>query len=164
MQSDASYLGGERAGGEAGRGSGNKVPSVAAASVDGNSHPLYAQPSLVIGFTSQFIAKLAKAGLMPVTPVISDGLGCLAAVADAGCFHLPTVMGDLKPRELSKFKWINTVLCNLKTTLAGAFRAPRVSHVLPAQSGRFCLSTQSAPRSARPRCKPHRGRIAHGAN
>jgi len=123
VQLDDAYLGGERTGGKAGRGSENKVPFVAAVSVDGNGHPLYVKLNLVSGFTSQAIAKWAKASLMPGTCVTSDGLGCFAAVADAGCLHLPTVVGTLKPRDLPEFKWVNTVLGNLKTTLAGAFHA-----------------------------------------
>jgi len=34
-------------------------------------------------------------------------------------------MGDLLPRDLSEFTWVNTVLGNLKTTLAGAYNAVR---------------------------------------
>jgi hypothetical protein len=32
-------------------------------------------------------------------------------------------MGTHKPKDLSEFKWANTVLGNLKTTLSGAFQA-----------------------------------------
>jgi len=49
--------------------------------------------------------------------------GCFAAVAGAECLHLPTVVGALKPRDLPEFKWVNTVLSNLKTTLASAFHS-----------------------------------------
>ncbi len=73
--------------------------------------------------------------------VVSDGLGCFAAVADAGCNHLPLVVGALKPRHLPQFKWVNTVLGNLKTTLAGAFHSLKcskyASHYLVAFAYRF---------------------------
>ena len=59
----------------------------------------------------------------PQTRVTRDGLGCFAAVVDAGCLHQPIMLGALKPRDLPQFKWVNTVLGNLKTTLAGAFHA-----------------------------------------
>jgi hypothetical protein len=36
---------------------------------------------------------------------------------------MPRVVGNLKPKDLPEFKWINTVLGNLKTTLSGAFHA-----------------------------------------
>ena len=35
------------------------------------------------------------------------------------------VVDNLKPKDLSEFKWINTVLGDLKTTLSGAFHALR---------------------------------------
>jgi hypothetical protein len=44
-------------------------------------------------------------------------------VTEAGCIHTPFVVGSLKPRDLPQFAWVNTVLGNLKTTLAGAFHS-----------------------------------------
>ncbi len=61
--------------------------------------------------------------MKPGCVVFSDGLGCFDAVTDAGCVHIPGLVGSLKPKDLPEFKWINTVLCNLKTTLSGAFHA-----------------------------------------
>ena len=141
VQIDDAYLGGERAGGKPGRGSENKVPFVAAVSVNEAGHPMYLKLNLVTGFTSQAISKWAKASLMPGTFVASDGLGCFAAVADAQCIHIPMVVGVLKPRDLPSFKWVNTVLGNLKTTLAGAFHALEyrkyAEHYLAAFAYRF---------------------------
>ena len=63
------------------------------------------------------------------------------ATAGLLCIHLPTAVGDLKPRDLPEFKWVNAVLGNLKTTLAGAFHALKCSkygeHYLAAFSYRF---------------------------
>jgi hypothetical protein len=123
VQLNDAYLGGERSGVKAGRGSENKVPFVAALSLDENCGPMQLELDVVSGFTSQAIGKWAKARLKPGFVVLSDGLGCFAAVTDAGCIHLPRVMGTLKPKDLPEFKWINTVLGNLKTTLSGAFHA-----------------------------------------
>ena len=50
-------------------------------------------------------------------------LACFAAVTDAGCNHQPTVMAGRKPKEVPEFKWINTVLGNLKTSLSGCYHA-----------------------------------------
>jgi len=141
VQPDDAYLGGERASGKAGRKSDNKVPFVAAVSVDHRGHPRYLKLNLVSGFTREAISKWAKANLTPQTTVFSDGLGCFAAVTDAGCAHVPVVVGALKPRDLPQFKWVNTVLGNLKTTLAGAFHSLKYSkyaeHYLAAFSYRF---------------------------
>jgi len=70
VQVDDAYLGGERTGGKAGRGSENQVPFVA-----------------------------------------------------AGCVHQPTVVAGRKPNDLPEFKWVNTVLGNLKTRFSGCDHA-----------------------------------------
>jgi len=123
VQIDDAYLGGERAGGKPGRGSENKVPFVAAVSLNEQGNPVYAKMTRVPGFTSQTIAKWARSSLPPGADVLSDGLGCFAAVTDAGCTHRVEVVGQRKPRDLPQFKWVNTVLGNLRTMLSGAYKA-----------------------------------------
>jgi transposase-like protein len=123
VQVDDAYLGGELPGGKAGRGSENKVPFVAAVSTDANGHPIYAKMVPVPGFTRKAIGDWAKDCLSPGSVVVSDGLACFAGVADADCEHRPVVVGGRKPRDLPQFKWVNTVVGNLKTSLGGAYHA-----------------------------------------
>jgi transposase-like protein len=123
VQVDDAYLGGERAGGKPGRGSENKIPFVAAVSLNDQGNPLYAQVTPLPSFTSEAISKWARSNLAPGTDVLSDGLGCFAAVTEAGCTHRVEVVGQRKPRELPQFKWVNTVLGNLKTMVSGAYKA-----------------------------------------
>lgn len=123
VQVDDAYLGGERSGGKAGRGSENKVPFVAAASLDDNGHPLRIKLTPVTGFTLKAISSWAKANLAPNCCVLSDGLPCFTAVADVGCQHHPLVTRGRKPKELPEFKWINPILGNLKTSLGGSYHA-----------------------------------------
>ena len=123
VQVDDAYLGGERAGGKPGRGSENKVPFVAAVSLNDEGNPLYVKVTPVSGFTSDAIAKWARSNLTPGADVLSDGLACFAAVTEAGCTHRVEIVGQRKPRDLPQFKWVNTVLGNLKTMLSGAYKA-----------------------------------------
>ena len=123
VQVDDAYLGGERAGGKPGRGSENKVPFVAAISLNYDGNPLYVKFTPVPGFTSQAISLWARANLAVGANVLSDGLACFAAVIDAECTHTVEVVGQRKPRDLPQFKWVNTVLGNLKTMLSGAYKA-----------------------------------------
>jgi transposase-like protein len=123
VQVDDAYLGGERTGGKVGRGSENKVPFVAAVSFSEEGHPLRAKLTLVPGFTLTAIAQWAKSNLAPGSTVLSDGLACFNAVIDAGCVHQPTVVAGRKPKDLPEFKWVNTVLGNLKTSLSGCYHA-----------------------------------------
>ncbi len=83
VQADDAYLGGELAGGKAGRGSENKVPFVAAISLGAEGRPLYIKMALVPGFTRRAVFDWATADLVPDCIVTSDGLGCFAGVTDA---------------------------------------------------------------------------------
>ena len=123
VQLDDAYLGGEHPGGKPGRGSENKTPFVAAVSLYDKGRPEFIKLSRVSGFTSEAIRDWAKANLVPTALVVSDGLGCFAAVTEAGCTHTPIVVGDRKPRDLPQFQWVNTILGNLKTMLHGAFHS-----------------------------------------
>ena len=124
VQLDNAYLGGERPG-STGRGSENKVPFVAAVACNQASHPLRIKVSPVRAFTREAIAAWAKINLPPTCAVLSDGLGCFAGVIDADCAQTYMVVGQRKPRELPQFKWVNTILGNLKTTIYGAHKAFR---------------------------------------
>ena len=123
VQVDDAYLGGERSGGKVGRGSENKVPLIAAVSLSEAGHPLRARLTSISGFTSEAVSVWAKANLASESIVFSDGLACFAAVTDAGCRHQPTVMAGRKPNDVPAFKWINTVLGNLKTSLSVCYHA-----------------------------------------
>lgn len=123
IQIDDAYLGGELTGGKAGRGSENKVPFVAAISLNDEGHPLYIKMTPVPGFTIKAISAWAKVDLSPGCQVISDGLACFNGVTDAGCQHIAMIAGGRKPKDLPEFKWINTILGNLKTSLGGAYHA-----------------------------------------
>jgi len=123
VEVDDAYLGGERAGGKPGRGPENKVPIVAAVSLSNKGHPLYVKVTQVPGFTNDAISKWARSNLAPGTAVLSDGLACYGAVTEAGCTHSVEVVGKRKPRDLPQFKWVNTVLGDLKTMLSGAYKS-----------------------------------------
>lgn len=96
VQVDAAYLGGERAGGESGRGSENKVPFVAAVFLDDRGRPRLLKLNWVSAFTWGAMGKWAKASLAAGYAVVSDRLGCFAAVTTAGCTHQAVVAGDRK--------------------------------------------------------------------
>jgi len=94
------------------------------------------------------ISKWAEAHLSPQTTAISDGLGCFAAVANGCCRHVPVVVGAPLARDLPQFKWVNTVLGNLKTNLAGAFPSLKYSKYDDHLPGRLQLPLQSPIRFA----------------
>lgn len=123
VQVDDAYLGGERTGGKVGRGSENKVAFVAAVSLTDDDRPLRVRLTPVSGFTLKAISAWAKDHLAPGSAVFSDGLACFGAVTEAGCSHQATVIAGRKPKEVPEFRWINTVLGNLKTSLSGCYHS-----------------------------------------
>ncbi len=123
IQVDDVYLGGELAGGKAGRGSENKVPFVAAVSLNAEGQPMYIKMAPVPSFTRKAIADWAREDLSPSCIVTSDGLACFSGVVDVGCEHRPIIAAGRKPKDLPEFSWINTILGNLKTSLGGAYHA-----------------------------------------
>lgn len=123
VQVDDAYLGGERSGGNPGRGSENKVPFIAAVSLNANGNPLYVKMAPVPRFTRLDVADWADTYLTPGCTVLSDGLACFAGVTLAGCLHQPVIVAGRKPKDLPEFNWVNTVLGNLKTSLGGAYHA-----------------------------------------
>ena len=76
IQLDDVYWGGERRGGKRGRGSANKVPFVAAVSLNEEGHPIAMNMNVVKGFRLTEISRWAKQHLQPNSTVISDGLPC----------------------------------------------------------------------------------------
>lgn len=133
VQIDDAYLGGERTGGKAGRGSENKIPFVAAVSLTEENHPLRVKLNRVSGFTFRALTEWSQTHLAPGSTVYSDGLACFSAVAMARCAHQPTVVAGRKPKDLPEFQWINTVLGNLKTSLSGCYHAFK----FPKYAGRY---------------------------
>ena len=123
IEMDDAYLGGEKAG-VPGRGSPNKIPFIAVVETTDDKHPLRIQLRLVSGFRSYAIEKYAQANLSPGSAVWSDGLACFAAVKQAGCNHYGMVTGGgRRAAQSPAFKWVNTVLGNLKNSLRGTYHA-----------------------------------------
>lgn len=120
VQADDAYLGGKRSDGKSGRGSENKVPFVAAISVDQQGHPIYARLTAIKGFTGPAIENWARTTLDTECQILTDGLPCFNGIADVGRVHAVIVSGGRKPMDLPQFSWLNTVLGNLKTGLSGA--------------------------------------------
>ena len=96
---------------------------MAAVSVDDAGHPRYVKLATVTTFSFAAIADWAQDSLAIGCEVISDGLACFRAVTEVGCLHQTVVVKGRHPNELPIFRWINTVLSNLKTSFSGTFHA-----------------------------------------
>jgi hypothetical protein len=84
---------------------------------------------MVKGFRKKEVEKLAKRDLAAGSNVVSDGLSCWPAVAKAGCCHFPMVTGSgRQAAKWAPFRWVSTVLGNIKTALAGTYHHVSSKH------------------------------------
>lgn len=130
IEIDDAYWGGERHGGRPGRGSENKAPFVAAVQTDEERHPLFMRFVAVPNFRKKTIKEWAEHTLALGAKAFSDGLACFRGIADAGCVHLPTVTGGgAESMNNEQFKWVNTMLGNVKNSLRGAYHKLDSKHL-----------------------------------
>ena len=129
IEIDDAYLGGERAG-KAGRGALHKVPFIAAVQTTDDQQPVAIHLRRVKGFRKTVLAHYAKTSLSPASTVWSDGLACFAAVAEAGFTHRPLVTGGGRTSaKHPTFKWVNTILGNVKNAITGTYHSVSEKHV-----------------------------------
>ena len=128
VEIDDVVLGGEQGeldGGKRGRAGPNKTPFVAAVETNAEGHPLRLLLCVVAAHDGKSIEVMAKAHLAPGTRVVSDGLGCFRAVTKAGCVHEPVNVSKAENHgeKLACFRWVSTVVGNLKTAIAGTLKS-----------------------------------------
>jgi ribosomal protein L37AE/L43A len=85
VEMDDAYLGGERSGGKAGRGSENKVPFIAAVQTTEDGQPVLACFAQC-PFTTEAVQEFAAKSLVLPLTVVSDGLGCFTAIGASAPF------------------------------------------------------------------------------
>ena len=82
--------------------------------------------TVVEGFRLSEAAAWAHQHLSAGTQVVSDGLACFHGVSAAGCAHDKIVVGSGKASvERPEFRWVNTILGNIKSALRGTYHAIR---------------------------------------
>jgi transposase-like protein len=130
IELDDAYLGGERSGGKRGRGSPGKTPFLAAVETTPEGKPVRLKLRRVASFCSRAVESFAKCSLDLTCEVVSDGLGCFAAVTKAGCQHTVIRTGSgARAARTPAFKWVNTALGNIKAAITGTYRSIAPKHV-----------------------------------
>jgi transposase-like protein len=134
---DDAYWGGKKRDGKRGRGASGKMPFVAALALSPEGHPLYLKLSYLSGFSKQEISSWASKHLAPGTLVASDGLNCFPGVKGAACAHEPIPTSGPVYDEFKVFKWINTMIGNVKNAIHGTYHSVSSKH-LPRYLAEFC--------------------------
>ena len=138
IQVDDSYMGGKSRDGKRGRGASGKTPFIAAVATTEEGHPLTMKFNVISGFTKQEIADWAKKHIMSGSVITSDGLGCFPGFEDAGCIHMSIVTGGGPASvDIPDFKWVNTMIGNVKNAIRGTYHAVSPKHI-PRYLAEFC--------------------------
>src|SRR4051794_32175219 len=104
--------------------------AMAAVETTPQGQPVRLKLRRVRGFRRAEIAALATRNFAPASTVVSDGLRCFTGVGSAGCVHQPIITGSGRKAALRPaFKWVNTILGNIKSAITGTYRAVRGKHV-----------------------------------
>ena len=126
VEMDDAYLGGAKSGDKRGRGSSGKRPFVAAVETTDSGKPKRIQLRRVKRFTKKTVKALAGKTLWPTARACTDACGCFRGLAGAVAEHTVLIVAELKHSEkLPQFKWVNTMLGNIKSAITGTYRAVR---------------------------------------
>jgi hypothetical protein len=94
--------------------------------------------NVISGFTKQEIADWAKKHIISGSVITSDGLGCFPGFEEAGCTHMSIVTGGGPASvDIPDFKWVNTMIGNLKNAIRGTHHAISRKHI-PRYLAEFC--------------------------
>jgi transposase-like protein len=134
VEADDAYVGGAKHGGKRGRGSPGKTPFIAAVQTDEDGKPQRLKLQRLRTFkmkeVSRWVAKDLAAGEIVTTKVVTDGMKGFRSIAQAGFQHDAKVLGGgWRSAKHPAFKWVNTMIANLKRMLLGTYRAVHPKHL-----------------------------------
>jgi hypothetical protein len=128
VEMDGAYLGGHRPGRQ-GRGAAGKQPFVAAVSTSDDRRPRRMRLLPVEGFRKKEVRRLVAGHLASTSRIVTDGLDCWTAAAEAGLEHTAMVTGSgERAASWSPFRWVNITLGNVKTAITGTCRRVSPEH------------------------------------
>lgn len=126
IEMDDAYLGGKRKGGKSGRGAPDKQPFIAAVQTTYDKkepRPHYLKLAPVKTFSCNEVRSWTRQHISPGSHVVTDALGCFSGVEET-CSHEIHIASKMNEEEKEQhFKWVNTILCNVKTGLTGSFHS-----------------------------------------
>ncbi len=102
---------------------------MAAVSTGEDRRPRKIERLPVKGFRKKEIKKLVAEHLASISRLVTDGLSCWTAAAEAGLEHTAMVTGGGKRAAgWSPFRWVNTTLGNVRAAIAGTYRRVSPEH------------------------------------
>jgi len=138
IQIDDAYWGGKKRDGRRGRGATGKIPFVAAVSTNEKGHPVHMRFSHIKSFSQKAISDWASCHLTNGSQIVTDGLLGFEGLGKAGFSHKVIITGGgPESVNIADFKWVNTIIGNVKRSFHGTFHAISKKH-FPLYLAEFC--------------------------
>jgi transposase-like protein len=130
VETDDAYMGGQTHG-KRGRGAGRKRPFLAAVQTEDGLKPHLLSLLALNRVSGQSILKWGKAHLHAKAHVVTDGWKAYRTLDDNGWKHEAKVAVSTGWRRAKHpaFRWVNTILGNLKGNILGVCRAIQLKHL-----------------------------------
>lgn len=130
VETDDAYMGGQSHG-KRGRGAGRKRPFLAAVQTEDGLKPHVLSLLALKRVTGQAILRWGKAHLHPKAHVITDGWKAYRTLDANGWKHeeKEAISKGWRRAKHPAFRWVNTILGNLKGNLLGVCRAIQLKHL-----------------------------------
>jgi len=125
IEVDDAYMGGERHEGKRGRGAANKTPFIVAVQTDPNNPAsvLRMRMTALRNVRMEELKAWFAHGFVQGTKILTDGWRSYNFLESAGFKHEPHAMpGGWRSGKHPGFRWVNTVLANLKGNTLGVTR------------------------------------------
>lgn len=130
VELDDVYWGGKKKDGKRGRGATGKTPFLAAVSRNDEGHPIHMRMSKVKSFTSNEINRWSLKHLDDSCVVITDGFRPFSRLCDVvDLHHSINTKGLYKNPDNKLFRWVNTMIGNVKRSIHGTYHSISSKHL-----------------------------------
>lgn len=135
VEVDDAYMGGEQHGGKRGRGAEGKTPFIAAVQTSTDEIPserkvVYLKVQAVTNFQGKTVKDWAKRSLARGATVLTDGMPGFRTLGEVVENHeMKEMEGGWRSSKHPAFKWVNTILGNLKGNILGVCRWVSAKHL-----------------------------------
>jgi transposase-like protein len=127
---DDAVVGGKRRGGKRGRGAEGKAAFIAAAELDDDGHPRHVRFDVLPDLKGDTLRAWVRKALDPDTHLVTDAFASLGCAGAPVAAYGAIVVSPRQSSEIDAFRWVNTVISNLKTAIRGTYHHVNVHKYL----------------------------------
>jgi hypothetical protein len=118
---DDAVVGGKRRGGKRGRGAEGKAVFIAAVEVDDEGHPQHVRCDPLPDRKGDTRRAWVRKALDPDAHLLTDAFASLGCAGAEVAAYGAIVLSPRKSSQIDAFRWVNTVISNLKTAIRGTY-------------------------------------------